>query len=77
MPKTAQELRDRAAACRTQARHSPPRRAQQLRAAAAGLMRQAVTTELYHHSRAVGRVNVSPSSFREHLRTQHPHPSSD
>lgn len=68
MSKTPQELRALAADCATRARQSGPRRAQQLRAATAAFTRQALRAELFHHSKTVGRANVTLSSFREHLR---------
>lgn len=70
MAKSATELRSLAANCAAQARQAGPRRAAQLRECAQSFRRQARRLELLDHSRNVGRANVTPASYREHLRAR-------
>lgn len=70
MAKSATQLRALAADCTTRARHAGPRRAAQLRESAQTLLRQARRLDLLDHSKTVVRANVTPASYREHLRAQ-------
>lgn len=71
MDASSQDLRARAAQCRTRADDAGPHRAAQLRDCARTYRRQALEADLFEHGKQVGRANVTLASFREHLRARY------